>query len=224
MTTTTGLPPELEAYLAAVRATLADLAPEERDDLLGELQAALLEAAGEGGDGPIAARLGPPEEFAAELRASAGLDPAPPPGPVQDGRRDWRADLRRIAEPLRRVGRELAPIWWVGRAYVLVAGLAVAGTFEWSFRQPALPRISNTATTIIVLALAAVASVGPRPARASGRARGAGGVGGVRRADPAARDPGALARRRREALPAAARDHRGAGRGARGPLVLRRAR
>ena len=75
MTTTTGLPPELEAYLASVRATLADLAPEERDDLLGELQAALLEAAGEG-DGPVAARLGPPEEFAAELRASAGLDPA----------------------------------------------------------------------------------------------------------------------------------------------------
>jgi HAAS domain-containing protein len=159
MTTTTGLPPELEAYLAAVRATLADLAPEERDDLLGEVQAALLEAAGEG-DGPIAARLGPPEEFAAELRASAGLDPAPPPGPAQDGRRDWRADLRRVADALRRAGRELAPIWWVGRAYILVAGLAVAGTFEWSFRQPALPRISNTATTIVVLALAALLSVG----------------------------------------------------------------
>ena len=198
MTTTTGLPPELEAYLAAVRATLADLAPEERDDLLGELQAALVEAAGEG-EGPIAARLGPPEEFAAELRASAGLDPAPPPGPVQDGRRDWRADLRRVAEPLRRVGRELAPIWWVGRAYVLVAGLAVAGTFEWSFRQPALPRISNTATTIIVLALAAVGLRRPRPARASGRPGRARGVGGVRRADPAARDPRARAHRRREA-------------------------
>ncbi len=158
MTTTTGLPPELEAYLAAVRTTLADLAPEERDDLLGELQAALLEAAGEG-DGPIAARLGPPEEFAAELRASAGLDPAPPPDPAQDGRRDWRADLRRVAEPLRRVGHELAPIWWVGRAYLLVAALAVAGTFEWSFRQPALPRISNTGVTITVLAVAAVVSV-----------------------------------------------------------------
>ena len=152
-----GPPAELEAYLAAVRATLADLAPEERDDLLGEVQAALLEAAGErDGRSPPASARPRSSPRSSRLR---GPRSAPPPDPAQDGRRDWRADLRWVAEPLRRIGHELAPIWWLGPAYLLVAALAVAGTFEWSFRQPALPRISNTGVTITVLAVAAVVSV-----------------------------------------------------------------
>ena len=209
MTTTTGLPPELEAYLAAVRTTLADLAPEERDDLLGEVQAALLEAAGEG-DGPIAARLGPPEEFAAELRASAGLDPAPPPGPAQDGRRDWRADLRRVVEPLRRVGARARPDL-VGRPRVR-AGRGPRGRRHVRVVvPPAGPAAHLEHGDDDHRARAGRRGLrGPRPARASERPRGACGVGGVRRADPAARDPRALAHRRREALPAAARHHRGA--------------
>src|SRR5687768_14623642 len=50
-------------------------APEERDDLLSEVEPSLLEAAADG-DEPIAARLGPPADFAADLRASAGLPAA----------------------------------------------------------------------------------------------------------------------------------------------------
>jgi hypothetical protein len=68
---TTALPPDVDAYLAAVRAALTDLPAAERDDLVAEVEASLLDAASEGG--PIAARLGPPEEFAAELRSAAGL-------------------------------------------------------------------------------------------------------------------------------------------------------
>ena len=71
MTTASGSSAEIEAYLAAVRASLSDIAEDERADLLAEVEASLVEAAGEG-DRPIAS-LGPPEEFAAELRASAGL-------------------------------------------------------------------------------------------------------------------------------------------------------
>ena len=36
-----GVPPEVAVYLAAVRAALADLPPEERDDLLTDVRASL---------------------------------------------------------------------------------------------------------------------------------------------------------------------------------------
>ncbi len=65
MTTTAGSSEQIEAYLAAVRAALSDLPEDERADLLAEVEASLVEAAGEV-DRPIAS-LGPPEAFAAEL-------------------------------------------------------------------------------------------------------------------------------------------------------------
>ena len=86
MSTTTGLPPNVAEYLDALRAELADLAPEERDDLLSEVEPSLLEAAADD-DEPIAARLGPAADFAADLRASAGLPPAPRGAPPRAGLR-----------------------------------------------------------------------------------------------------------------------------------------
>jgi hypothetical protein len=88
--------------------------------------------------GPLAERLGPPEGYAAELRASAGL---PAPGPA--GR---RATLResRLARRLEGAWRaarahpagravveflpELRPAWWVVRGYLAVQAAAVALT------------------------------------------------------------------------------------------------
>ena len=61
-------------YLQALEHELADLAPDERADLLEEVEASLLEL----DDDPVA-RLGPPAQFAAELRESAGLPPVAPP-------------------------------------------------------------------------------------------------------------------------------------------------
>ena len=69
---TAGLPANVNAYLAQLRAELADLAPDERDDLLAEVEASLLESAGEE---PLDAQFGPPAAFAADLRVSAGLPP-----------------------------------------------------------------------------------------------------------------------------------------------------
>jgi uncharacterized membrane protein len=71
---TAGLPANVSAYLAQLRAELEDLAADERDDLLAEVEASLLESAG---DEPLAAQFGPPAAFAADLRASAGLPPKP---------------------------------------------------------------------------------------------------------------------------------------------------
>ena len=45
MSATTVLPPDVAAYLAAVREALADLPVAERDDLLAEVEVSLLDAA-----------------------------------------------------------------------------------------------------------------------------------------------------------------------------------
>ena len=117
MTTATGLPPNVEAYLGALRAELSDLAAEEREDLLSEVEPSLLEAAGDGDD-PIAARLGPAADFAADLRASAGLPPAPRAPAPRPGLRAALAELADSPRVLRvrATAAELAPLWWAVRA------------------------------------------------------------------------------------------------------------
>ena len=66
---------EVATFVAAVRARFADLGPEEREELLGGLEADLADLVVERGPGV----LGDPEAYAAELRAAAGL-PAADPG------------------------------------------------------------------------------------------------------------------------------------------------
>lgn len=132
---------EVGTYVERVRAALADLPPDDREELLEDLRDHLTEVAGEDGDGSLEALLGPPESYAAELRSSAGLPPAPA-GSVRDrvaalGERAW---LRSTAQFL----PELLPGWWVlrgvllawvgalwlgaGPAFVLLAVVAVVGS------------------------------------------------------------------------------------------------
>lgn len=148
----TAVPPEVTVYLAAVRAALADLPEEEREDLLADVRPSLVEAATESGN--IAARLGPPEEFAAELRAAAGLQATPA------ARLGYRELLRRVAgDPRVAQLRRLAPIWWVARAYVVVAVIALLVGASWSLTYPILPRIGSGAWALVAIAAAAIASV-----------------------------------------------------------------
>jgi HAAS domain-containing protein len=161
VTATTTVPPEVAAYLASVREALDDLPTAERDDLLAEVEDSLVEAATEGG-GPIVARLGQPEEFAAELRAAAGLHERVPAATKPE-----RVPLRELAERLggdrvravRRLAGELAPIWWLARAYVAVAALALLFDADWSIRHPSVPHIPTAEVGLVVIALAIVASV-----------------------------------------------------------------
>src|SRR5215211_3749608 len=128
---------EVARDATAVRAAFADLPAPERELLLEDLEDHLEEVAAEDG-GPLAERLGPPEGYAAELRASAGL-----PAPGAAGRRAtlresrlarrlegaWRAAR---AHPAGRAGveflPELRPAWWVVRGYLAVQAAAVALT------------------------------------------------------------------------------------------------
>jgi uncharacterized membrane protein len=135
-------PAGVEAYLAAVRATLSDLPPAERDDLLAEVESSLREAADD--TGSIGARLGSPEEFAAELRSAAGLhesSTATTQPTIKETLERLASDPRVAA--LRRLCVELAPVWWVARGYLVVSGLAVVWGTSWSVRYPFVPRFGS---------------------------------------------------------------------------------
>jgi hypothetical protein len=158
MSVTHDIPAGVEAYLAAVRANLSDLPATERDDLLAEVESSLREAAEEGG--AVGARLGSPEEFASELRTAAGLHEAPS---TQRSASLGEAIARIAADPrvdaARRVARELAPVWWVGRAYAVVAGIALLAGTRWSTRFPAVPRLGSAQAGVAAILVGAVASV-----------------------------------------------------------------
>jgi hypothetical protein len=172
MNATTTVPPEVAAYLASVRGALDDLPADERDDLLAEVEDSLVEAASEGG-GPIVARLGQPEDFAAELRAAAGLHER---APLKQERLHLRELAARFAQDdrvrsARRLAGELAPIWWVARAYIAVAALALLFDSDWSLRHPSVPHIPTAKVGLVVIALVMAASIwiGLRTRRASTR-------------------------------------------------------
>ena len=150
---------DVAAYLAAVRSSLRDLPEAERDDLVAEVEASLVESAGEGGS--ISARLGPPEEFAAELRSAAGLhEPvAPSRGPSQLALLAARLGSDPRVARLRSVAIELAPIWWVARAYLAVGAIAYILDMGWSTRYPVVPRFGTAEAGVALIVLAAVASV-----------------------------------------------------------------
>ena len=128
---------QVARYASAVRAAFADLPGPERELLLEDLEDHLAEVAAEAG-GPLSERLGRPEAYAAELRASAGL---PASGArrrrtgswlretwgAQQGRHLWRAASahpagRAVIEFL----PELRPAWWVVRGYLAVQAASVA--------------------------------------------------------------------------------------------------
>jgi hypothetical protein len=172
MTAATAPPPDVTAYLAAVRDALSDLPDAERDDLLAEVEDSLLEAAGEGGS--ISARLGPPAEFAAELRVAAGLhETTATQARTTPSIRELAARLANHpgVAALRRLGHELAPIWWVLRAYLAVGAIAYIFDTGWSTRYPVVPRFDSAKFGLALVILAMIASVwlGLRTRRAGWR-------------------------------------------------------
>jgi hypothetical protein len=159
LTTAAPVPTEVEAYVARVRAALADVPAEERNELIAEVEASLYETASEGG-GSVAARLGPPEDFAAELRSAAGLSAAEAPSSDSS----LRETLERIASDPRaraagRVLRDLAPVWWVVRGYVAVAALALLADSDWSISHRSVPQLGSAEAGLAVIAFAIAASV-----------------------------------------------------------------
>jgi hypothetical protein len=156
VTPTTAVPPEVSDYLAAVRAALDDLPATERDDLLAEVEPSLLDAASETG-GNVSARLGPAEDFAAELRSAAGLQVMPRRmGPEP---RLLVTARRLVRDPRVQELRRLAPIWWVVRAYLFVAAIALAAGASWSLRYVFVPHLTTAWLGLLVIASAVALSI-----------------------------------------------------------------
>jgi hypothetical protein len=124
-------------YTARVAEQLDDLPEAERQELLEDLEQHLSEVAAEA-DGDLAERVGPPEAYAAELRASAGIPPR--------GERSGRSFLEWLTARISRSGPgravrslaatdavrgvrdflpELRPGWWVLRGYLAVFAIAI---------------------------------------------------------------------------------------------------
>ncbi len=158
---------EIDRYLSGVRAALADLPAEVRDDLVDDLPAHFAELLDEH-RGSLVERLGPPEVYAAELSAAAGLDAH------TGARRRWAAvndDLaNRVVAAARltnaKVGaaigydqatdfiRLLRPAWWVFRAYIVTLIL-----FELTLHENPL---FNPVGWVVLIALVLVSvRIGP---------------------------------------------------------------
>lgn len=126
---------DVAGFAAAVRRALAGLSPELVEDLTDGLEADLAEALADAAGTDPVAQFGTPEEYAAELRTAAGIEPA---APVVAGRkrREW---LRHPVRALRRQASRLLtalrgtrwwppvedflvalrPLWWVLRGWVV---------------------------------------------------------------------------------------------------------
>ena len=150
---------EIAAYMTGVSSALSDLDADERDDLLDDVHAHLSELAREGGS--LTARLGPPDAYAAELRAAAGM-----PALEASSRSGTLTRLAMQGANLRShslvgqahaTARTLAPIWWVTRGYVAAVVLSrLLDGRGWSTRHPWIPHVHGSGTVGMVAVLALV--------------------------------------------------------------------
>jgi hypothetical protein len=159
---------EIARYVEQVRQSLADLPPAVRDELVEDLPEHLTEVAAEG-TGSLVDRIGPPEAYAAELRAAAGLgaaSSAPNHGRIGAAGAKVRGRLRALDTKAGSVIgyakasdflRLLRPAWWVLRGYLAAMLIAVAAT-----GQPfgLLPRLGgSTLAAVLLLAATVVGSI-----------------------------------------------------------------
>lgn len=153
--------PEVTEFVERVRAHLQDLEPDERDELVGGLEADLSEKLADG------MALGDPESYARELRAAAGLparrrsvtgDLPRTVGGILDAARSWFLGL--MARPgLRTVWDvvvALRPAWWVARAWIAVTALDIA-TGSWE-EVSVVPSLGVPGAGEVALAVAVVVS------------------------------------------------------------------
>ncbi len=164
---------EITSYVSAVRAALAGLPDATRDELLEDLPEHLAEVQAEG-TGTLSERLGAPEAYAAELRATAGYvggfpDP-PPASPWISAREAWQNVEKVLARADVKVGPVigyekasdflilLRPAWWVLRGYLVA--MAIVYLFDGSRDGGLLPRLGgSTLLSLLLLAGCVIGSI-----------------------------------------------------------------
>lgn len=154
---------DVARYAAAVRAALSDLAPDEREVLLEDLEQHLAEVRAES-DAPLTSRLGSPDAYARELRAAYGA-----PGHARRRRfprirRTVGVAVSRLTasksyQAVREYLPELRPAWWVLRAYLVVLVLAVMFRGDQTIHPIPNPFTSGGLVETIAMAFAVVISI-----------------------------------------------------------------
>jgi len=154
----TAVRPEVTAFVARVRQHLADLTEEECEELVGGLEADLSEQAAEG-----TLVLPDPAQYAAELRAAAGLPLTRRPRVFQwpeAVRTRWFALTEHSSATRQAWGllKALRPAWWVLRAWIAVTLLdQLVGEWEYVSLLPTLgvpglgPLLLGAAVVVSVL-------------------------------------------------------------------------
>jgi hypothetical protein len=123
-----GVDAQIDRYLAQVSGALADLPADVREELIEDLPAHFAEVLAED-SGSLEERLGPPETYAAELLAAAGIDRPDAAARRFDIRNSELVRWLRLAD--RKVGELigyerssdfvalLRPAWWILRGWVV---------------------------------------------------------------------------------------------------------
>ena len=162
----TTIAPEVAEFAAAVRAQLADLSADEREELAGGLEADLADLVEE--RGPQA--LGDPVAYARELRSAAGLDPVMgrvvdrrPWLEVVDGRLDaaharWEHQVTGLPGSPWEFLVALRPAWWLLRAYVAVQTVDYFVGGSW--RMSVLPSMFGLGIPLLVAAAVVSVQIG----------------------------------------------------------------
>lgn len=166
---TATLDTQIRAYLDAIRERLDDLRERERSDLLEDLEQHLREVAAEE-DGSLVERLGPPEAYADDLRASVGLPSRGTRSFTQQvadrlagsspGRLAAALWASQSARAVRAFLPELRPGWWVLRGYLAVTALTILSWEEDLRSNIPIPRaFGSPAAGLVTVAVAVVLSV-----------------------------------------------------------------
>jgi len=163
MTTTTDSAPvaaEVQEFLAAVRAQLADLDADEQRDILDGLEADLSDLVAERGRGA----LGDPVAYARELRAAAGLEPdmartrervalSTRAHTLLDiARREWDRLVSALPGDVPGLLTTLQPILWVLRGWIAVE-VAALWLGDWSLTVVPGGGATGVAAALVGIAL-----------------------------------------------------------------------
>lgn len=147
-------------YVSAVAVELADLEPDDRAELIEELDdhiAALLE---DRPDADLVGELGTPRAYAVELRTAAGLTGATPPRPAfRDLVGAARSRVVAAAPWLPAFLLTLRPAWWVLRGVLLAFAADALTGFSWRSTQGVVLLILGVGASLWV-------AQRPRPTRA----------------------------------------------------------
>lgn len=153
---------EIAEYLAAARAVTRDLPAQQREELLDDLAAHLAEVAAED-PAPLRHRLGPPDEYAAELRAATDGAGRHRTGGVWPHRvrGHWQRLRQRLSRMDQRVGpllgyeraseygRLLRPAWWLLRGYL--AAMLLVYFLDHNGQVGLLPRLGGSTLAGLVI-------------------------------------------------------------------------